>query len=81
LKGSGYAFMADLIRSQFVDPFPFVGYRSAINEVKPSDQVEQGGLSGSIGADYAQYLVLIDFERNFIGGLQSAKSLGNIIYN
>ena len=73
LKALGHALVNDLVGSQTGDILAAEDDLAAAGGGTVSNQVHQGGLTGTVGADDGANLTFGNLEGNVLGGMQSAK--------
>jgi len=78
LEGSANPFPIGHKWLQSSDVLPFEEHLPGIGLVVTDDAVEQGCLTGTIGADQADDFTLIDVERDMVIGHHSTKVLNEI---
>ena len=80
LKGSGHTGLHHLVRFEPRDLFPFVDDGAGAGRVNAGNQVEEGRLSCSVGADNAQDLPFADLKAKIVDRHDSTEVHGHVIH-
>ena len=75
LKGSRHTQPGQRIRLESRDIVPVEDHRSFVRRVEAGDDVEEGGLPGTVGADHADDLARVGVEVDVVDGLNASEPL------
>jgi hypothetical protein len=71
--------MRDLVRLQRQQTIAVEADVARVRLVEPRDEVEDGRLSGAVGADQARDLAALDLERETVERLDAAEVFGELV--
>src|SRR5205823_2001692 len=80
LERARHALLHALVLGQLRDVLALEDDASGGRRKETADQVEEGGLAGSVGPDHRAQLARLDGERDSIHGHQLAEMLADVLY-